>query len=227
MFVTKDGEIVYSLPEGRGKENPGADGQGSGTGDGNIYGVGANGRLPLKGAPVRYGQPPLIRAESAFVAADFYAPLLYKDNANYLAGCSHWLDLHCLASWHRYQAPGRRRDCMVGQASLPDIIRTSGDACPTVAKINEAGASVAGATPSGSLGSRKTVIQNPQSEISNSPSPMRGVALKEQLMGGRVNKIRGSGQSATTVSYFKGNDPNGRAACRRIKSWIWVRCMMV
>ena len=36
----------------------------------------------------------------------------------------------------------------------------------------------------------------------------KGIALKEQLMGGRVGKIRGGAQSVTTVSYFKGNDPS-------------------
>ena len=49
---------------------------------------------------------------------------------------------------------------------------------------------------------------NPQSKIQNPQSPMRGVALKEHLLGGKVNEIRGGAKSVTTVSYFRGNDPS-------------------
>lgn len=49
---------------------------------------------------------------------------------------------------------------------------------------------------------------NPHSKIQNPQSPIRGVALKEHLVGGKVNEIKGGAQSVTTVSYFKGNDPS-------------------
>ena len=57
---------------------------------------------------------------------------------------------------------------------------------------------------------------NPQSKIQNlsstkigdQKSEARGVALKEQLVGGKIGEINGGSQSVTTVSYFKGNDPS-------------------
>ena len=49
---------------------------------------------------------------------------------------------------------------------------------------------------------------HPHSAFQNPQSPIRGVALKEHLVGGKINEIRGGAQSVTTVSYFKGNDPS-------------------
>jgi len=49
---------------------------------------------------------------------------------------------------------------------------------------------------------------NPYSEMQNQQSSIRGVALKEQLVGGKSCEIKGRVQSVTTVSYFKGSDPS-------------------
>jgi hypothetical protein len=35
---------------------------------------------------------------------------------------------------------------------------------------------------------------------------MKGIALKEELVGGKISKIKGEGKAVTNVNYFKGND---------------------
>jgi len=73
VFVTKEGEIVYSLPEGSGRDVPdGASQQDAGE------------RRSRGGKVVSgwHGQAPLVRAESGFVVANAYSPLLHADNAN-------------------------------------------------------------------------------------------------------------------------------------------------
>ena len=50
----------------------------------------------------------------------------------------------------------------------------------------------------------KSVNRNPQSTIRN----QRGVALKEELVGGKTGDISGEKISGAVVSYFKGNDPS-------------------
>ena len=37
---------------------------------------------------------------------------------------------------------------------------------------------------------------------------MRGVVLKEQLVGGNISEIKGGAKSTAIVSYFTGNDPS-------------------
>ena len=55
----------------------------------------------------------------------------------------------------------------------------------------------------------KSAIQNVSlTKIGDQKSEARGVALKEQLIGGKIGEIKGGAQSVTTVSYFKGNDPS-------------------
>ena len=77
VFVTKDGEIVYALPDGRGRDVPdGASGQDAGEQRGGVFG----GKVVLGW----YGQAPLVRAESEFVVANAYSPFLHADNANCL-----------------------------------------------------------------------------------------------------------------------------------------------
>ncbi|MEK7297131.1 MAG: hypothetical protein AAB069_04445, partial [Planctomycetota bacterium] len=49
---------------------------------------------------------------------------------------------------------------------------------------------------------------NPHAETQNQQSPMRSLALKEQLICGNIGEIKGGAQSITTVSYFKGNNPS-------------------
>jgi hypothetical protein len=39
-------------------------------------------------------------------------------------------------------------------------------------------------------------------------SPLKGIALKEILLGEKVKEIKGEGESVTKVSYFKGNNPS-------------------
>ena len=62
--------------------------------------------------------------------------------------------------------------------------------------------------PNSEIHNPKPETQNPPSEIQNLKSDVGGVALKEELVGGKIGEIRGGVQSVTTVSYFKGNDPS-------------------
>ncbi|MBM4136326.1 MAG: hypothetical protein FJ241_05765, partial [Nitrospira sp.] len=39
-------------------------------------------------------------------------------------------------------------------------------------------------------------------------TPLRVIALKEELIGGSVTEVKGEGKSVTKVNYFKGNDPS-------------------
>ena len=45
-------------------------------------------------------------------------------------------------------------------------------------------------------------------EMQDTQSPMRGIALKEQLVGGARSEIKGGAKSTAIVSYFIGNDPS-------------------
>ena len=78
VFVTKDGEIVYSLPSGR--DVPAGASQESGKGH-EAWGLGSRGAEGQGGKVGWHGQAPLVRAESAFVA-NGYLPFFCVDNAN-------------------------------------------------------------------------------------------------------------------------------------------------
>ncbi|MEK6729763.1 MAG: SBBP repeat-containing protein, partial [Planctomycetota bacterium] len=54
----------------------------------------------------------------------------------------------------------------------------------------------------------KQPVSIPPTATKNPQSPTKGVALKEHLVGGKANEIRGGAQFVTSVSYFKGNDPS-------------------
>ncbi len=47
---------------------------------------------------------------------------------------------------------------------------------------------------------------SPHSAIQNPQSPLRGVALKEHLVGAKIDGITGEQPAVTTVNYFTGND---------------------
>ncbi len=185
VFVTKDGEIVYSLPSGR--DVPAGASQESGRGlkhgcreagrdalHASLYHVGQEDRAAGAGARGGkvvlgwHGQALLVRVESEFVVANAYSPLLHADIAN----CP----------------PDRIIAKSLLASYLPGLLveTTRWVVCPLSMPPN----------------------YNPHSEIQNPQSPMRGVALKEHLVGGKVNEIKGGAQSVTTVSYFKGNDPS-------------------
>ncbi|MBF8276211.1 MAG: hypothetical protein HW390_1284 [Candidatus Brocadiaceae bacterium] len=129
VFVTKDGEIVYSLPEGRGEDKQGSRGAG------------------------RHGQAPLVRADAELVVAHVYSPFLHAGNAN------------CL--------PDRVFSKSLIAAYLPGLQKGTG---------------------------------NPQSERQNPKTPIRGVALKETIVGAKIGGITGEQPAVTTVNYFTGND---------------------
>ena len=81
-----------------------------------------------------------------------------------------------------YALPDNSRDAMpcVSLMHSPDVIHDAG--CGTR-----------------DASGNKSAIKNPQSEI-------RGIALKEMLVGAKVKGIKGEGTSATKINYFKGND---------------------
>ena len=81
VFVTKEGEIVYSLPEGRGRDVPAgaSPSQQDAWEQGRRGAMGENGR---PGADGRHGQAPFVHADAGFVAVNVYLPLLHADNAN-------------------------------------------------------------------------------------------------------------------------------------------------
>ena len=158
VFVTKDGEIVYSLPNGKGagrEENRGRKGYE---------------RKIMSGL---HGQALLIRAESEF-AANVYLPLFCVDNAN--CPPERVLAKSLLATY----LPG------MGKGTGKQDLSLSPHSYPGVLPANF----------------------HPPSEIQNPQSPIRGVALKEHLIGGKINEIKGGTSSVTIVSYFKGNDPS-------------------
>ena len=80
VFVTEDGAIVYSLPEGRGRDVPdGASQQVNAEGVQRARDAEERGRKVVSG---RHGQAPLAHADAKFVAANTHSPLLRIDNAN-------------------------------------------------------------------------------------------------------------------------------------------------
>ncbi|MBI5306856.1 MAG: SBBP repeat-containing protein [Planctomycetes bacterium] len=158
VFVTKEGEIVYSLPFGR--DVPAGASQESGRGH-EAWGQGSRGAEEQGGKVVsgRYGQAPLVRAESELVVAYAYLPLLHADNAN----CP----------------PDRVFAKSLIAAYLPGLLveTTRRVVCPSSMPPN----------------------YHPHSSI-------RGVALKETLLGAKIGGITGEQPAVTTVNYFTGND---------------------
>jgi len=75
VFVTKEGEIVYSLPEGSGRDVPAGASQQDAWGQ---WRRGARGEVVLGW----HGQAPLVRADAELVVANAYSPLLPADSAN-------------------------------------------------------------------------------------------------------------------------------------------------
>ena len=51
-------------------------------------------------------------------------------------------------------------------------------------------------------------LSTQNSKLLTSNTKPRSVALKERLIGSKINETKGSAQSATVVSYFKGSDPS-------------------
>ena len=77
VFVTKDGEIFYSLPSGR--DVPAGASQESGrgheAGEQGEQGGGGSGGKVVSGW---HGQAPIVRADAEFVAANAYSPLFTR-----------------------------------------------------------------------------------------------------------------------------------------------------
>ncbi len=165
VFVTKEGEIVYSLPSGR--DVPGGASQETGRGH-EAWGQGSSGAEAQGGKVVSgwHGQAPLVHADAELVVAYVYSPLLHADNAN----CP----------------PDRVFAKSLIAAYLPGlpVETTRRVVCPSSIPLNS----------------------NPQSEIQNLKSDVRGVVLREQLVGAKIGGITGEQPAVTTVNYFTGND---------------------
>ena len=93
VFVTKDGEIVYALPEGRGRDvsagaSPRQDAGEHGSRGAWGHGGGGAGALRRSGAAGWHGQEPLVcagtesEANAALRWAHGYMPFLHADDAN-------------------------------------------------------------------------------------------------------------------------------------------------
>ncbi len=159
VFVTKEGEIVYSLPDSRGAEVQGG------------MGVGEQ------------GQALVVGAEFEFVA-NGYASFLRTDNA--------------------YCPPERVLANTLIATYFPGLQESAGSLVGTRCPCPPPLAYLSGLQKS----TDKQDVSMPPTAIKNPQSPAKGVALKEHLVGGKVNEIQGGAQSVTTVSYFKGNDPS-------------------
>ena len=152
VFVTKDGEIVYSLP-GRDKvQETGVGCRGSGVGEG-----GYDPRIPLDHLEDHVGW---IKALS-FAP---YPPTLFPYLVDSLAP-------------NRSTERSRRSPSFT--TSNDNATRTNGR---------------------GVLQYALTCLRE--------RDRMRGISLKEELVGGKISGITGEGTSATKVNYFKGNDPS-------------------
>ena len=191
VFVTKKGEIVYSLPKG---------GEGRDAGEQRGWGAGARGYKCVEGCRGKWGRLDVKRQiqEGVVVASLFaengYSPLLCDDNANgkpgrvltkalmsaYLPGLQESTDTYV----------GTRRPCPPRLAYLPGSQKGTDEQVLSMQ---------ANSNPNN---------DNPQPRTQNSNADTKGVALVEHLVGGKINEIRGDAQSVTTVSYFKGNDPS-------------------
>ncbi|HJW86585.1 MAG TPA: hypothetical protein VJ440_08125, partial [Candidatus Brocadiaceae bacterium] len=182
VFVTKEGEIVYSLPSGR--DVPAGASQESqeserGLKHGGIGAVAQGGMVVLGWQ----GQAVLVRAESEF-AANGYVSFLHVDNAQCLP--DRVLANTLIATYF----PAL-------QGSTGKIVGTRCPCPPPLAYLSGLQKST-----------DKQDVSMPPIAIKNPQSPIKGVALKEHLVGGKANEIQGGVQSVTTVSYFKGNDPS-------------------
>ena len=171
VFVTKDGEIFYSLPSGR--DVPAGASQESGRGHeaGEQGSRGAEGQWG-KVVSGWHGQAPIVRADAEFVAANAYSPLLHADDAN--------------------SPPDRVFANALLAAYLPGLQKKT-----TQRVVSTPPTSNPGVLPADN---------NPHSKIQNPQSPLRGVVLKETIIGAKIGGIAGEQPAVTTVNYFTGND---------------------
>lgn len=205
VFVTKDGEIVYSLPAGREEGRQGSSG------------AEEQGRNAVSGW---HGQALLVRAASEFTA-NGYVPIFRADKAScppdrvlaksllaaYLPGLQKGTDKQSL-SMPPNSNPGvlpanynANIKPVIQAGLLPEplsLLNTGVCAVDTISKGLNNGVQVANLNPQGGNGAYNATPT----------TPTKTVALKEEFIGAKVFKIKGEGESVTKVSYFKGNDPS-------------------
>ncbi len=220
VFVTKEGAIVYSLPSGRDVLAGASQESGRGHEAGEQRGRGAEeqGGKVVSGW---HGQAPLVHAESEFVVAYAYSPLLHADNANCPPDCV--LAKSLLAAYlpELQESTGRlvgtRSTVSLRAAYLPGLQEGSdkivGTRCPASPRFAYLSGLQEGtdkqnlSMPPNSNPGVLPANYHPHSEIQNPKSEAKGIALIEHLVGGKIKGITGETQSVTKVSYFEGNDP--------------------
>ena len=73
-------------------------------------------------------------------------------------------------------------------------------------KSDETGNGDREAVERGCQGEGRMSDLQPKSALLNSQSELKSLALKEELVGGKISKIKGEEEAITKVSYFVGND---------------------
>ena len=165
VFVTKDGEIVYSLPSSR--DVPAGASQESGRGH-ETWGQGSRGWRGRGERSYRGGMDKLrLSMRNLNLSWQMHIRLFYTR----VMPIVHRIAFLQTRSYP-HTSPGCKKETtqrVVSTSSMPPNY-------------------------------------HPHSEIQNPQSPIRGVALKETIIGAKIGGITGEQPAVTTVNYFTGND---------------------